>query len=89
MHICSPCRLIALPHNHTCIEWDLHQKRAIATTTPCAQSATKSVQLGQSAENCFHPLGLRFTEAFDFCGWSAKKCVLLRARIYSLSQICL
>lgn len=51
-----------------------------------AQSATKSVQLGQSAENCFHPLGLRFTEAFDFCGWSAKKCVLLRARICSLSQ---
>jgi len=33
MHICSPCRLIAIPRNHTCIEWDLHQKRAIPTTT--------------------------------------------------------
>lgn len=73
MHICSPCRLIAIPRNHTCIERDLHQKRAIPTTMPSTQSATKSVQLGQSAENCFHLLDIRFTEAFDFCGWSAKR----------------
>ena len=81
-------RIGVLPF-HTAIpvsSGDLHQKLVIAITTPRTQSATKSVQLEQSAENCFHPLGLCFTEAFDFCASSAKRWVLARARICSLSH---